>query len=88
MGVQDGRDNLPSRGLPVGFIRGLRPTEANCHGEPIELNGELITELENSFKYAGSYKIRWDAENLASGMYFIQYTSGNFVATQKLLLLK
>ena len=52
------------------------------------LRGALIEELETGFKNAGSYKISWEAGNLASGLYFVKFTSSDFSATRKLLFLK
>ena len=56
--------------------------------------GEVVAQLVNQAKPAGSYKIEWNASNLTSGVYI--YTidakeiNGNnlFRATKKLLLLK
>ncbi len=42
----------------------------------------------NSEMRPGDYDIRWDAKRFASGVYFITMRSGNFVSTQKVMLVK
>jgi hypothetical protein len=37
---------------------------------------------------AGNYKRIWNAENLASGIYFYRIQAGNFTETKKLILMK
>ena len=50
--------------------------------------GQEITTLVNDILPAGDYSIKWNAENLASGIYFYTLTTGNFKAAKKLILLK
>jgi hypothetical protein len=50
--------------------------------------GEEITTLVNDVLPAGNYSIRWNAENLASGIYFYVLTTDNFKSTKKLVLLR
>jgi len=50
--------------------------------------GRLVTSLVNDYKEPGSYNIKWNASNQASGMYFVQFSAENSVLTQKLMLLK
>ena len=37
---------------------------------------------------AGYYSVVWDANSYASGMYFVKMVSGEYVNTQKLMLVK
>ena len=50
--------------------------------------GRLVEELVNGNQDGGSYSITWNASNQASGMYFAKMVVGEFVQTQKLVLLK
>lgn len=50
--------------------------------------GRKVTSLVNEFKQAGSYSLVFDASRLASGVYYYRITSGSFVDTKKLVLLK
>ena len=54
-----------------------------------DLNGELISVLEDSFQQKGSYNLLWDtANNISSGIYFAKYIIGKQSYAQKLSLLK
>ena len=48
---------------------------------------ELVT-LVNEIKEPGYYKIRFNAADLSSGVYFYKMTSGDFVAVKKFVVLK
>ncbi len=50
--------------------------------------GELITTLVDESRQAGYYSEQFDANGLASGVYFYRLQAGDFVETKKLLLLK
>jgi len=50
--------------------------------------GNEIKMLLNEEKQAGSYKIDWNAEGFASGIYFYSLTAGDFKETKKMILLK
>lgn len=50
--------------------------------------GQEIAILVNEEKPSGSYEIVFDASHLSSGVYFYQLTSGNFIETKRMLLLK
>ena len=44
--------------------------------------------LVDEKKAPGSYDVKFDARNLASGMYLYRLTAGSFVETKKMLLMK
>ena len=48
----------------------------------------MINELTQGFKTAGYHSFQWNADNLASGVYFVNLITKDFVSTQKLMLLK
>jgi hypothetical protein len=50
--------------------------------------GKKIATLVNEAKPAGKYKIRFDASNLASGIYFVHLQNGNNFQMKKIVLLK
>ncbi|MBC8213405.1 MAG: T9SS C-terminal target domain-containing protein, partial [Candidatus Marinimicrobia bacterium] len=41
-----------------------------------------------SMQEAGYHQITWDADNQPSGLYFVRMAAGDYVGTQKVLLLK
>ena len=44
--------------------------------------------LVNEKLTAGEHKIVWNADEYASGVYFVKLMNGQFQTTQKLILLK
>jgi len=54
----------------------------------VNVVGEVVTELENSYKAAGRYEVKFDASRLASGVYYYRIQSGSFVQINKMVLLK
>jgi hypothetical protein len=50
--------------------------------------GKEIATLVNEYKPPGTYEIKFDAEELANGIYFYRLESGKFFETRKMLLLK
>ncbi|HEX3073542.1 MAG TPA: T9SS type A sorting domain-containing protein [Ignavibacteriales bacterium] len=53
-----------------------------------DLLGRKVTELLNEYRDKGSYEVKFNGANLASGIYFYTIKTGNFVKTEKLMLLK
>jgi hypothetical protein len=53
-----------------------------------DLPGREVATLVNEEKPAGNYKIKFDAGNLAGGVYFYKLTAGNFVRVKKMIVLK
>ena len=50
--------------------------------------GQEVVSLVDALQNAGTYEVRFDATNLPSGVYFYQIRSGNFVQTQKMMLIR
>ena len=53
-----------------------------------DINGRMADTLINDKLAPGEHEVRWLAEGLASGVYFVKIESGPFQATEKLILLK
>jgi predicted GH43/DUF377 family glycosyl hydrolase len=53
-----------------------------------DLLGREVAVLVNERKAPGSYEVRFDGSNLASGVYFYRMQAGDFVQTKRLILLK
>ena len=50
--------------------------------------GQKIKKLDSGMKSAGRYKITWNAETIASGIYYYQLRAGKFLETKKMILLR
>jgi len=53
-----------------------------------DITGKLVTTLINKQLNIGYHSIDWDGTNHSSGMYFGRMESGDYVESQKLLLVK
>jgi hypothetical protein len=53
-----------------------------------DILGNEVATLVNEIKPAGTYSITFDAKNLASGVYVYQIKAGNFIKSNKMVLLK
>lgn len=53
-----------------------------------DMLGSEVATLVDEYKNAGTYSIEFNASKFASGVYFYQLHSGNFVETKKMVLLK
>ena len=50
--------------------------------------GQMVQRIWNGLKPVGTYRIKWDASHLASGMYFIEMKARNFHSIRKAVLMK
>ena len=53
-----------------------------------DIGGRKITTLVNAKQPPGRYNVKWQADNLASGVYFYTLNTKEFVEVRKVLLLK
>ena len=82
------RQPFPNPFNPKTHIFWTMPSSGSVSIEIYNLQGQLIDVLYNGFKKPGNHEIIWNANHNASGMYFVQLISENFVQTQKLMLVK
>ena len=54
----------------------------------LDINGRVITVLENSAKDIGQYNMVWNADRYSSGVYFIKFNINNLIKIQKVVLVK
>lgn len=50
--------------------------------------GQVVDVLVDSHLDTGNYSVRWNGQNMASGIYFYQFRSNNFSTTKRMLLMK
>ncbi|MDK9698635.1 MAG: T9SS type A sorting domain-containing protein [bacterium] len=53
-----------------------------------DITGREVTTLVNQKQQTGSYRVTFDGKNLSSGTYFVRMQAGEFVKTQKMVLLR
>ena len=53
-----------------------------------DVNGRQVAELVNGYMSAGTYPVTWNANDLSSGVYMLNMSSDDFVAVQKVMLIK
>lgn len=84
--------NYPNPFNPTTTISFTLPEKARVSIDIYNAVGELIQTLVKGQKEAGYYKVEFNASNLPSGTYFYRLTAegstGNFVETNKMILLK
>ena len=53
-----------------------------------DLSGKQVKSLVNEFQAVGYHSTGWNAEYYPSGVYFVKMIAGEYVSTQKLMLVK
>ena len=80
--------NYPNPFNPNTFINYSLPQESFVSLVVFSSTGQLVRQLVNSSEKAGNYRISFDADGIASGVYFYRIKAGEFVSTKKMMLLK
>lgn len=73
---------------PVTTIAFDVPVSSPVEVAIYDITGKRVATIVNSVMEAGKHSTTWDASALPSGVYFARMISGNFTATQKLVLMK
>jgi hypothetical protein len=80
--------NFPNPFNPTTTIRFEIPERAMVSLSIYNILGQGIAQLVREEKPAGVYSVRFDAGNIASGIYFYTLRAGTFIETKKLVILK
>ena len=73
---------------PITNISFAVPELSKVKIDAYSINGEYITSIIDRYYQSGEYTIPWNAKSLSSGAYLIKMHSGDFIKTQKVMLLK
>jgi hypothetical protein len=80
--------NFPNPFNPATTIAYSLPSSGHVTLTVYDLNGRVVASLINATQSAGSYRVPYTAEGLASGVYIARLTAGARSAIRKLALLK
>ena len=69
-------------------IRFSLPIDSEVSVSIYNLQGREVTTLIDANMDAGYHSVVWNADAQASGVYFVKMVAGEFVNTQKLMLVK
>jgi hypothetical protein len=80
--------NYPNPFNPVTEIRYDLAGEAPVSVKIYNILGAEVATLVDAFQPAGTYTVRWNAREMASGIYFCSLTAGDFKDVNKMVYLK
>jgi hypothetical protein len=81
--------NYPNPFNPSTDIKFQLPIQSYVTIKVYDLLGkEIVALMNNEKKDAGYYDVKFDASNLASGLYFYKIEAGTFTDTKKMVLVK
>jgi len=80
--------NFPNPFNPETVISYELPFTGFAELSVYDILGNEVAELVNEKRSAGSYEVKFDGSNVASGVYFYKLTAGKFSETKRMILLK
>ena len=81
-------NNYPNPFNPETKINFVLPEDGLTKLLIYDLRGREVARLIDRNLNAGEHSVSWNASRFASGIYFYRLTSGDFVSTKKMVLLK
>ncbi len=82
------QQNYPNPFNPSTIIRYNLSHARQVNLTVYDVNGRKVRTLVNGVAHAGVHQVRFNAENLASGMYIYRLTSGRNTVSRRMLLLR
>ena len=73
---------------PTTTLNFALPVDSKVSLSIYDLQGREISRLINSNMHAGYHSVVWNADAQASGVYFVKMMAGEYISTQKLMLIK
>ena len=80
--------NYPNPFNPVTMINYQLPMTCKVELSVYNLLGQKVVTLVNKKQPAGRYEVHWDASSFTSGVYLYRLQAGNFLETNKMILMK
>ena len=79
---------IPQPGFEPTTLNFAIPTASDVSLSVYNMQGREVASLVNGNMEAGYHSVVWNADSHSSGVYFIKMVSGEYVKTQKLMLIK
>ena len=73
---------------PVTNIQYALPKDIHVDLTIYNILGRQVAELVKTEQQAGYYKIEWNGNKNASGLYFIKMSAGDYLSIQKIMMVK
>ena len=73
---------------PATTLSFALPEKADVSLIIYDIQGRVVTTLINSSMQSGYHSAIWNANYYSSGLYFVQMIAGEYVNTQKIMLVK
>ena len=80
--------NYPNPFNPSTTIEFDLPKTTEVSLKIFNILGEEVTTLVSETLSTGTYSYKWDASNLASGVYLYRLRAGDYVETKKMVLMR
>ena len=80
--------NYPHPFNPTTSIEYILPENTAIELIIYNIQGRKLQTLIKGFKFAGHHSINWNASNYSSGVYLVKMIAGDYINTQKLILVK
>lgn len=80
--------NYPNPFNPSTVISYQLPVNRMVSLKVYNVIGQQVAELVNEVKQAGVHTVEFDASNLPSGVYIYKLTTGDYISSKKMLLVK
>ncbi len=80
--------NYPNPFNPTTTISYTLPEKGIASIKVYDVLGKEVATLLNGIQEAGSNKVKFDASNLASGLYIYKIQAGQYTASKKMMLIK
>ncbi len=89
----DVAQNYPNPFNPTTTIKYQLPKQSDVRINVYDITGQIVRTLINRNAEAGYHQVVWDGANdaghqVSSGVYFYKMVAGDFVKTQKMILMK
>jgi hypothetical protein len=80
--------NYPNPFNPSTTIRYFIPTKGLVTLEVFDMLGRRISTLVNQKQLSGPHQVQWNAQSIASGIYFYRLTCNTTIITKKMLFIR